>query len=139
MVVKHRRALIKSARVPRVFKLVMLVIKVVAKLMAEGTQQCSKGSHLLSHCRAHPNPDLETIWSIVPKKLGSPTTLSHPLRAGGEHADSGLRDAVEIRRHPQEFAARTVDGRGCPARKGESNGPRCCVQSTVRRYGKVNE
>jgi hypothetical protein len=67
MVVKGGSALIEAARVPRVFELETLIVQVVAKLVAEGAQESSEGSHLLTDSRTHPNPDLQGFRRIVSK------------------------------------------------------------------------
>jgi len=81
MMVQSSRSLIKAACVPRVRKVELLEIEMMAELVAEGAQERSEGCDLLPHCRPHPDPDHHGFGSVVPEKLGAPTFWTRNGRA----------------------------------------------------------
>ena len=55
MVVQHSRPLIEPACVPRIVKLELLIIEMMAKLVAKRAEECAKGGHLLTHGGSSPD------------------------------------------------------------------------------------
>jgi hypothetical protein len=57
---------------PRIVKLELLIIEMMAKLVAKSAEECTEGRDFLSHCRPHPDADQHGFGSVVPEKLCAP-------------------------------------------------------------------
>ena len=96
MVIKSCGAFIKASGVPRVPIPKLLVVEVVAKLVAEGAEECSVGGNPLAHGRPHPDSDNFGLGMIVSKELGGPTALPTADRPGREDPDWSACNFVEF-------------------------------------------
>lgn len=96
MVIQESGTLEKPASVPRVAKSEPLKIKVVAELMAQGVQECSKGRDFLPHRRPHPQPNQHAFGIVVSEEFGYPV-FSDFQGSRGEHPDAAGRGFVECR------------------------------------------
>ena len=81
---------------PRIVKLELLIIEMVAEFVAEGAQECSERGDLLPHCRPHPHADQHGLGAVVPEKLGCPS-FANSQGSGCKDAYSASRNSVEPR------------------------------------------
>jgi hypothetical protein len=67
---------------PRVLESEFLEINVMAKLMAEGTQEGAERRNFFANCRSHPDPDKHEVRGAVTKQFECPM-LTGAQRSGG--------------------------------------------------------
>ena len=132
MVVKHRRAPVETTSVPRVLKPEPLEIEMMAELVAEGAEKCSKGRDLFSHRRAHPHPNEHRLGIVIPEQLCGP---AFPNSQGTccEHANAALRCFVELCGLIEKICAGAADSHSCPVRHRHFDGPGGRKQAPVLR------
>lgn len=94
MVIERSRPFVESTSVPGVRK--TLEIQMMAKLMAQGAQECSEGGDFLADGRSHPDADQDRIRVVVAEELDRRTSPD-TKRPGGEHADRASPHPVKIR------------------------------------------
>ncbi len=94
MVIERSRPFVESTSVPGVRK--SLEIQMMAKLVAQGAQECSEGGDFLADGCSHPDADQDRIWVVVAEELDR-RTAPDTKRPGGEHADRASPHSVKIR------------------------------------------
>jgi hypothetical protein len=110
MMIEHCGSRVESASVPRVRKVELLVVEMVAEFVTKRAQECTERSDFLPHSRPHPHPDHHGFGSVVSEKFCRPPFASSQ-RSRGEYPDAAHRDSVELRGSIQEFSTCTEDTR----------------------------
>src|SRR3974390_1340844 len=96
VVVERGGALIKATCMPGLREPETLAVKVMAKLVAEGTEQRSERGNLFPDSRPQPETDEHRSRIVVPEQLDR-AALADSKRAGRKHSDRWLAHAVESR------------------------------------------
>ncbi len=73
----------------------MLKVEVVAKLVAQGTQECAERGDLLPHRRPHPHADHHGLGIVVAEQLCRPA-FTHSQRSRCKHSDITVRCSIEL-------------------------------------------
>ncbi|MGA3054031.1 MAG: hypothetical protein ABSD63_07470 [Candidatus Korobacteraceae bacterium] len=75
---------------PRLAKPEALAVKVMAKLIAEGTEQRAERGDLFPDGDPHPETDEHRFGIVVPEQLNRRTAFADSKRAGSKYSDRGL-------------------------------------------------
>src|SRR5712692_8282527 len=132
MVIERSGSLVEAASVPRIRESESLEVEVVAELVAQGAQKCSKGRNLLPHRRPHPQADQHGLGTIVAEKFCRPV-FAHSKRSGCKHANAAVWDFIEPRCRIQKFGAGAADISTRPGCHRRFYGFRTCEQASVLR------
>jgi hypothetical protein len=103
------RPSIKTARVRRIAESQKAAIEVMAELVAKRAEKCAVRSHLFADGGSRPDADHLRSRVVVAKKFHGPAAFPNAQRAGGENADVGPRNSVEIRRDSKKITAGVRD------------------------------
>ena len=82
MVIKHSRSLVEAPRMPRVREAELFEVEMMAKLVAESTQEGTERRDFFANRRSHPDPNQHRVRGVVTKKFECPM-LTGAQRSGG--------------------------------------------------------
>ncbi len=108
MMVKNRGSLVETAGVPRVCKVELLEIEMMAEFMAQRAQECAEGGDFFPDRRSHPHPDHHRLRSVVSEEFDRPL-FPHLQRSGGKYPYTASRHFVELGCNSDEIGTGSAD------------------------------
>lgn len=122
MVVKLCGTFVKAPRVPGILVPEQLVVKMVAKFVAQRAEERPVRGYLLADGRPHPDGNKLGGGIVITEKFRVPAALATAKGTGREDPDRGGRNLVELGCGIQKPVARLPDRRCGPSAKRRLNG-----------------